>query len=191
MYKQKLARKEQGIQLVEFGVSLYLLAMALVIPLIGVSNLGFSLLVGQLSTLRAVNLAAEAPTNDLALSCAADELERNTKEGLGGWAHLRSIGGYLGSGADLYIDAQPKNGAPKVNFEPNKPLRKQADALTNSYDYRLVSHFQAGPFLQFSSINIPFLTKPVTLNFSASCPVECPESLNLSLDGNTLVDSDK
>ena len=179
----KRFRKPTGsAQIIEFGSALYLLTLALLIPIVGMSGLLISLLVGQLATSSSAEQAVCCASYDQALKQVAQELNRSTQCGLGSVAHLRLLCGYHNSGVDLYIDGKDKVGQTTISYGPNTPLKKPADPAKTVYSYRVVSHLQAGPLIPIAGLNLAYVTSPVNLQFTSSIPVERPGSLNIRLD---------
>jgi hypothetical protein len=183
MKQQKYVNRQMtgAAQMVEFGVALYLLAAVIVFPLLGLFALLACLSVGQLATEIAVNQGANAPSYDLAVEAIDSALEKNILEGVGAFTHMHLFGGYQNTGADLYIDVRDKTSKTLVSVGPNLPLRKPADPKQSVFTYRLMTHLRAGPLLASKLVEITYLTRAIDLNFSASCPVERPDSLNLTL----------
>jgi len=176
----------------EFVMALLIL-VTVVFCLVDLVATASSYAVITLASRQASFKAATADSIDSALFEMQTAVSGLADSGLGRFAHLRPVGGYNGSGADLYINVtQVSTGTtsqigPNVGI-PRPPGSKQIDSDVNIYECAARLTYEMGPLVPLTGIpllkDIPGCGKPATMQVSTNIALEQPERLAVGASGD-------
>ena len=179
------------------GIAEFVLALLIVVMvvfcLIDLVATASSYAVITLASRQASFKAATADSIDSALFEMQNAVKDLANSGLGRFAHLKPVGGYNGSGADLYINVtQVSTGntsqiGPNVGI-PRPPGSKQIDSDVNIYECAARLTYEMGPLVPLTGIpwlqDIPGCGKPATMQVSTNIALEQPERLAVGALGD-------
>ncbi len=177
-------RKDGKASSVEFSVALVVFFLVILFPLINL--IGFAMGAGTLYFL--VVQCGVAASGASTYSQALTNMEAKSKEiaatGLGKFASLAPVGGFNGSGTDLYVIETSVSGGDPTKHGPNTPLTGTIDPNSNVYEYEVRATFNVGPFMNLSALpfvgTVPGIGSPVRLSMTADRHVEFTEGLSIS-----------
>lgn len=179
------------------GIAEFVLALMVVVMvvfcLVDLVATASSYAVIALASRQASFKAATAQSIDQALYEMSQAVSGLSTSGLGRFAHLKPVGGYNGSGADLFINVtQVATGnttqiGPNVGI-PRPPGAKQIDADVNIYECAARLTFEMGPLVPLTGMpilkDVPGCGKPATMQVSTNIALEQPERLAIGALGD-------
>lgn len=165
---------------VEFVFALFVFFMILLFPLVNLIGLTMGAVTQYLLTKECASSAGVSRDFPEALAAMESTANRIASSGLGNFAKMAPIGGFAGSGTDLYIvRTQISSGTP-TTYGPNSPYAGVVDD-NNLYEYQVRSTFDLGPFLNLSAVpfigTVPGVGAPARLTLVAHQSVEFTEGL--------------
>lgn len=138
--------------------------------------------------------AATAENIDSALYEMTQAVNGLADSGLGKFAHLKPVGGYNNSGADLFINVTHVATGTTSQIGPNRGIprpagAKQIDSDVNIYECAARLTFEMGPLVPLSGVpllkDIPGCGKPATMQVATNIALEQPERLAVGGLGTT------
>jgi len=183
-------RDKRG-NLSEYPVALMVLLLIIVVPLIDLLGVVTGSCVACLIAHQASSRAADHQLYTTALSTMQTEATNLLSTGFAAFARMRPVGGYQGSGADLYIlESNYRSGGTK-SYGPNLPVETTIDPSTCLYECNVQAQYQVGPTVSLASMpfigDVPGLGKPALIRFAASRAAEYPMGLNKTSDVATTI----
>ncbi len=165
----------------EFGVALFIFLMVIAFPLIDLFGLASGAAVLLMAAHEAASSSASQRRYTDCLTAMQTDVSSFVNGSFGKFVKMRPVGGYGGSGADLFIDASSFVGNASKRFGPNTAVPPPIDLTSNIYECTVVVNCEVGPLLNLSCVpflgGIPGLGKPVILSMSASRAAEYPRGL--------------
>jgi hypothetical protein len=176
----KKIRPSSG-HIAEFPLTLYILFFIVVFPCIDLVGLA----TGLTTICLLAHESASRAANQRKYSDSLNGMEQTTMtfltQGFAKFAKLKPVGGYVGMGTDLYVDAINFRNNKRMPFGPNTAVTPPVDVSNCVYECRVVAHYEVGPVLDLSFVPllgmVPGIGKPVLFNFSASRAAEYPMGL--------------
>ncbi len=170
----------------EMPIALFTLFILMAFPLINLLGLATGASVALLIAHQAATRAASHQRYDSALKEMSNEASNLLNSGFAAFAHVTPVGGYAGSGADLYVLATNYRSGGTKTFGPNQPVSEVIDPSTNLYECNVRVKYQVGPVISMANApfisDIPALGKPATLTFEENRTAEYPTGLNKTGD---------
>jgi hypothetical protein len=186
MSRKNKHRANFGAGLAEFAPALFVFFLFIIFPLINFIALGTGAATVYLIAKQAATKAASSTTFGKAMMAAEAASYDIESGGLGVFSKLAPIGGFNGSGLDLYITET--NIATNVSTRngPNTPfVTNPIDPSTYLYSYDAEVTFNIGPFTDMHDVpwigGVPGLGVPARLTYTASENVEHPEGIETGL----------
>lgn len=180
---RKYVRSSRG-NTAEFAVCLSIFFMMIFFPLVDLVGLATGAASVCLTAHQCAIRSATQQRFDDALSAMQQEARILVDSGFGRFAHLQPVGGYQGSGADLYIVATEFRAKQITTYGPNSAVPPPVDTLDNVYECTSKVTFDIGPTISMANVpvfaNVPGLGKPWRMTLSASRAAEYPEGLEAS-----------
>lgn len=165
-----------------------ILLIFVVFPLINLMAVATGYGVAFLITNQAARQAASQPTFNDALAAMLNESGTLAQWGISRFAKLKPVGGYQGSGTDLYILATNYSTSQMTRIGPNKPVPPPVDSSTFVYEYCVPGTFDVGPMVDMSSVpflgTVPGLGPPARICTTSDRVVEHPEGLGAVSTGS-------
>lgn len=176
----KRARIASG-HIAEFPLTLYILFFVVVFPCINLVGLA----TGLTTICLLAHESASRAANQRKYSDALNGMEQTTltflTQGFAKFAGLKPVGGYVGAGTDLFVDAINFRNNKRTTFGPNTAVTPPVDVSNTVYECRVVASYEVGPVINLSFLPllgmVPGIGKPVPFNFSASRAAEYPMGL--------------
>ncbi len=166
----------------ELPLALLMLFILMMFPLIDLVGLATGASIGFLIAHQAASRAASHQRYDSALTAMSTEANNFLTTGFANFAHMEPVGGYDGSGADLYILATNYRSGGIKAFGPNQPVPEAIDPSTCLYEFNVRVKYKIGPVISMANApfisEIPGLGKPATLTFEDNRAAEYPIGLN-------------
>ena len=172
--------------IMEFGPVLIVLFLIVLFPLIDLMGLACGTATVFLIARQTAARASEATTYDDALSAVKQEAAILQKTGFAAFAKLSPVGGYSGSGCELYVHRTAIAGGTQATCGPNKlvPSTPAPAIDTNKYlyEYATVVTFDVGPvFANLHSVpfvgNVPGVGAPARLKMTSDRDAEHADGL--------------
>lgn len=186
MLKLKRHRNGVGASMAEFGPALFVFFLFILFPLINLIALGTGAATVYLVAKQAASKAGSSATFGQALVASEARAYEIESGGFGKFAKLYPVGGFNGSGVDLFITET--NIATNVSTQsgPNTPfVTNPVNTDNNLYSYDAVATYNVGPFMEMGGIpfigSIPGIGSAVQLTYTASENVEHPEGLEAGI----------
>ncbi|MDZ4833587.1 MAG: hypothetical protein SGJ27_07380 [Candidatus Melainabacteria bacterium] len=182
MKKNKNRRHALGASMAELGPAMFAFFLFILFPLINFLTMATGASTLYLLTKQAASKAGSSTTFGQGL-IAADEAAYSIETGgFGKFAKLVPIGGFNGSGVDLYITETNINTNVSTRNGPNTPfVTNPVDPDVYLYSYDAVATFEIGPFMELGGIpwigSVPGVGLPARLTYTASEQVEHPEGI--------------
>lgn len=194
MSRLKKRRSGSGAVIAEFGPALFVFFMIILFPLINLLALAIDAGTVYLIAKQAASKAAASVTfGDAQLSSeqAAYNIESG---GIGKFCHLVPVGGFNGSGLDLYVTETDISSNVSIHNGPNTPnVTNPVDTSAYLYTYDAVVTYECGPLMRLHYIpwigDIPGVGKPATISYTASEHVEHPEGLETGIPPGEMPDA--
>lgn len=186
--KLKKNRNSLGAGVAELGPAMFVFFLFILFPLINLIAMGTGAATVYLISKQCASKAAASATFPQALVASQDAANNLITGGFGKFANLTPIGGYNGSGVDIYItetniatNVSTKNG-------PNTSLvSNPVDTNQYLYSYDAVVTCDVGPFMNMNGVpfigSVPGIGVPARLTYTASENVEHPEDLTVGASG--------
>ncbi len=192
MSKQNKRRNKFGAGLAEFAPALFVFFLFIIFPLINFIALGTGAATVYLIAKQAATKAASSTTFGKAMMAAESASYEIESGGLGVFSKLYPIGGFNGSGLDIYITETNINTNVSTRNGPNTPfVSNPIDPSTYLYSYDAVVTFNIGPFTDMHQVpwigDVPGLGVPAQLTYTASENVEHPEGIETGLAPDELI----
>jgi len=185
MSRVHLTRNQSG-NMSELPIALFMLLILLAFPFINLIGLATGASVAYLIAHQAATRAASHQRYDRALKEMGNEANNLLNTGFAAFAHLKPVGGFADSGADLYILATNYRSGGIKTFGPNQPVSEVIDPSTFLYECNVRVKYEVGPVISMAGapfINeIPALGRPATLTFEDSRAAEYPVGLSKTGD---------
>ncbi|MBI2812333.1 MAG: hypothetical protein HYX67_16100 [Candidatus Melainabacteria bacterium] len=166
----------------ELPIALLMLFILLMFPLIDLAGLATGASIAFLIAHQSAARAASHQRYDSALTAMSTEANNFLSTGFANFARLTPVGGYDGSGADLYILATNYRGGGIKVFGPNQPVSEPIDPSTCLYECNVRVKYKVGPVISMANApfisEIPGLGKPAVLSFEENRAAEYPIGLN-------------
>ncbi len=188
--RPRRVRSIAGSSLAELPLTLFALIFFIFVPIIDM----FGLVTGVGATYLLSHEAASRASQQKRYSDALDSVQTVAnvfaQSGFSRFAKMKAVGGYGGSGVDLYIDSTNFRSPQTERFGPNMPVPPPIDLTTWMYECTAVSTFEIGPAIDLSFLpvlgSVPGLGKPAVITYSASRSAEHPTGLEREApQGNT------
>lgn len=168
----------------EFAPALMVFILVVLLPLVnllsfttGYASVAF---LGQNCAVQASN----SPTYAQALTEMRNAATQMTASGIGQFAKLAPVGGYLNSGVDLYIVETDLNSKAVQEYGPNTKLTAPADPTNKIYEFSVRTSYNVGPFLNLASIpfigGVPLVGQPVRVTTVSHRACEHDDALSYS-----------
>lgn len=174
----------------EFVMALFVFFMVLLFPLINLIGLGMGAGTQYLMTKQCASAAGSSTTYRDALLAMEREANLFVNSGFGQFAKLRAVGGYSGTGTDLYVIETNLTGGSRT-YGPNTQVTTAIDTANNVYEYQVRSVFDVGPFTNLSAVpwinTVPGVGRPARMTFVAQSLAEFTDGLALGAGGGTTV----
>ena len=165
MSNQKRLRSQHG-NIAELPPALFVFFILVVFPTINLFGLAAGMVSLMLVTQETASRAANQPTYAKALTAMSQQASLLLNSGFAHFANIRPIGGYQGTGNDLYVVATSYSGSVKT-FGPDTPLPPPVDSATNVYEYSVHSKYAVGPIISFAGVpllaGVPAMGQPALL----------------------------
>lgn len=175
-------RRPKGYTAAEFAPALIIFLLVLLFPLINLIGLGMGYAVVYLTAKQCASSAGSSQTFNDALSSSETTARTIAANGFGQFAKVQPVGGFNGSGMDLYTVNTDLNTLVSNVQGPNTPYVGIVDADRNTYEYQTVVTYDVGPFLNLSSLpfvgGVPGVGSPARLSATAQSHVENLIGLN-------------
>lgn len=186
MMTLKRHRNGVGATIAEFGPALFVFFLFILFPLVNLIAMGTGAATVYLTAKQTAVKAADSTTFGQGLLAAEDRAYEIESGGFGDFSKMNPIGGFNGSGVDIYVietniatNVSTRNG-------PNTPfVTNPVNTDTYLYSYESVATFEIGPFMEMGGVpfigNIPGIGVPAQLTYTASENVEHPEGLSTGI----------
>ncbi len=178
----KYIKRSQSGNLSELPIALFVLFILMAFPLLNLLGLVTGTGIACLIAHQAASRASTYQRYDGALSAMSTEANNLLTTGFASFAHMTPVGGYAGSGADLYVLATNYRGGGSKSFGPNQPVQAVIDPSTWLYECNVRVKYQIGPVISMSGTpfigDIPGLGKPAIITFEDNRAAEYPMGLN-------------
>lgn len=175
-------RRPKGSTTAEFAPALIIFLLVLLFPLINLIGLGMGYAVVYLTAKQCASSAGSSQTFSDALSSSETTARTIAANGFGQFAKVQPVGGFNGSGMDLYTVNTDLNTLVSNVQGPNTPYVGIVDADRNTYEYQTVVTYDVGPFLNLSALpfvgGVPGVGSPARLSATAQSHVENLIGLN-------------
>jgi hypothetical protein len=165
----------------EFAPALFVFLMLTFFPFLNLFGYLCGIATAALIANQCANAAAVSQTYDDAMSNSSGTALALSSSVLGKFANLQAVGGYQGSGVDVFV-AVTNIGSNTTNvFGPNQPISGIVDTTNNIYEYEAQVNYNVGPFISMAAIpivsDIPMLGKPAQFTFAVQKAAEYPNGL--------------
>ncbi len=175
------SRKRSSGNISEFGVAVFIYLMMIVFPFINLFGLASGAAVLLMTAHEAASSSASQRRYADCLTAMKTDVSSFENGNFGKFVKMHPVGGYSGSGADLFIDASSFVGSASKRFGPNTAVPPPIDLTSNVYECTVRLNCEVGPLLDLSFVpflgGIAGLGKPVLLSMSASRAAEYPRGL--------------
>lgn len=166
----------------EFGPALIIFFLVILFPMINLIGLAMGAGTLYIMAVECATKAGNATNFQDALASAQTSANSYAASGFGQFAKLTPVGGYNGSGMDLYVTDTNINTNVSTTNGPNTPFVSSAiDPSTYLYSYDAKVNYNVGPFMNMGAVpwigGVPGIGVPAQLSFTVSRNVEHPETL--------------
>jgi hypothetical protein len=174
-------RAERGANLAEFGPALIILFVIIFVPMVNLIAWGWGIAAAIFITNQSAKAAAVSENYDMAISSATSTAVNLSNSYLGRLARLKPVEGFNNSGLDLYIVATNILTNRVCIFGPDVALSGTIDTTNNVYEYQVQTTYEVAPLFNLGKApmldNIPIISKPTMLSFTAQQSAEYPNGL--------------
>ncbi len=176
-------RNQQGSALQgEFAGAIVVFFLVILFPLINLIGLATGAATLYFMTIQGAVSAGDSATYAEALNAMESTINNIKSSGLGQFANLVPVGGYSGTGANLFVIVTPTGGGSgSTHYGPNTPFVAVLDTDNNIYEYQVRTTYDVGPFLNLSCLpfvgGVPGIGAPARMNFVAHRHVEAIDGL--------------
>lgn len=165
----------------EFAPALFVFLVLIFFPFLNLFGYLCGIATAALIANQCANAAAVSQTYDDAVTNCSDAAMALSNSCLGKFVHLQAVGGYRGTGVDVFV-AVTNMGSNTTNvFGPNQPISGTVDTTNNIYEYEAQVNYNVGPFISMAGIplvgDIPMLGRPAKFTFSVQKAAEYPSGL--------------
>lgn len=165
----------------EFAPVLFIFFLVILFPLINLIGFATSSATVLMITRQAASIAGSSTTWQDALNGMDQEIKKWKNSGFGKFANITPLGGYNGSGADMYIASTNLSSGGTTYGTKNSGLGGPADTQNNIYEYQIRTQFTINPWLNMSGMpfigSVPIVGKPANCAYVANSNAEHPEGL--------------
>ncbi len=178
----------------ESPLVIFVLLIFAIFPLLNMTVLGIASVNIFLTANQAVQKASNQQNYKKALVACEKEVSILNQGGINSFLHMKPVGGYNGSGTNLYVQATSCLNGKSRQYGPNVEVSDPIDTGENIYEYEAVSCYDVQPFVSFSGVpllnGIPGIGAPARLSFTSVKVAEYPlglagDSTNRPLAGGT------
>lgn len=185
---QRRSRNQQGSALQgEFAAALTIFFLVILFPLINLIGVATGAGTLYFMTTQGASSAGTSATYGMALDAMEATINTIRTGGLGQFAKLAPVGGYSGTGANLFVIVTPTSGGMSTYYGPNSPYVAVLDTENNIYEYQVKTTYDVGPFLDLSMLpfvgNVPGIGAPMRLEYVAHSYIEGIDGLAQGGDG--------
>ncbi len=178
MHKRK--RTRNGHSMVEFALCMFAVFLS-IFGLINLVLISASIAGAYFITTYSAIQAATQTNYDSALASATANCNQLMKSGFATWVKMQPVGGFAGSGMNLYVEERDTTDSTSRTVGPNTPVPAPIDTTKKVYEFTADCTYEVGPFVNMSAFpglnQIPFLGRAARLHCSASRAAEHPEGL--------------
>jgi uncharacterized membrane protein len=173
-----------GSTLAELPLTLTILIFFVVMPLIDLVGLATGACTAYLLAHETASRASQQRRYADAVDSIQTTAATFNQSGLSRFAKMVPVGGYGGSGVDLYVDASNFRTNMTNRFGPNSPVPAPIDLSSWVYECTTQATFEIGPTIDLSFVPflglVPGLGKPALLTYYASRAAEHATGLEQS-----------
>lgn len=178
----KILHRNQRGNLSEMPVAMIVFFLFIVFPFLNLVFYAAAVATVAFITTQCASAAAAAPDYDSALAAMQTTCNNLSNSAWGAFARLKPVGGYLGSGADLYVVKVPTaNPSAIVVSKADQPDASAIDPTTYVYEYRVRTNYNIAPFTNLAGLpfigQVPLIGQAVNLSFCSERNVEMVANL--------------
>jgi hypothetical protein len=165
----------------EFAPALFIFLILILFPFINLFGYLCGVATAQLIANQCATAAAVSQTYPDALTATTDTAVQLTNSILGQFGRLQPVGGYKGTGVDVYVAVTNIGSNITTIVGPNQPVPGPIDTTNNIYEYEAQVTYNVGPFISMAGLPIvgqlPMLGKPAQFIFAVQKAAEYPDGL--------------
>ncbi|PWT95705.1 MAG: hypothetical protein C5B53_11010 [Candidatus Melainabacteria bacterium] len=165
----------------EFAPALFVFLVLIFFPFLNLFGYLCGIATAALIANQCATAAAVSQTYDDAINNCSDTAMALSGSCLGKFANLQAVGGYKGTGVDVFVAVTNMGSNTTSVFGPNQPISGTVDTTNNIYEYEAQVNYNVGPFISMAGIplvsEIPMLGKPAQFTFSVQKAAEYPNGL--------------
>jgi len=173
---RKRNRQVGSAQISEFSAVLAVFFLMMLFPLINLISMSTAVATGYLAARNSAARAGDSVNYMEAIYAAEEGARAITDSGFGKFASLKPVGGFNGSGMNLYLTDTNIDTNVSITHGPNTPAVSAIDHEKYLYSYEAIVTYDVGPFLNLSSLpwvgDVAGLGKPVRMKFESSRNLE-------------------
>jgi hypothetical protein len=179
--RYRKVRTARGSALTEFGPALFIFFFFALFPLLNFIGMAIGFATVQMVAQQAATAAAASSSYTQALAAMTATENNLMNTGFAKFAKIQPVGGYSGSGCDLYVAQTDVISQAITSLGPNTPAPSPIDPKKYIYEYQVKVNFQILPFVNMSGVpfigSVPGLGAPASVQYAGSRAVEYPEGL--------------